>query len=340
MTANVLRNLLSPVLAFAWLSFSARPAAAQAVDPERAAVAQSLFEEASAEMDRRQFSSACPKLVEVTRLIPQGLGAKLALGECYEGLGKLASAWSQYSLVESLAQKDGQAERAKEAGEKARALRPNLATLAIHVPDVARAITGLSIARDGSPVGEGQWDVPVPIDAGTHEVTVTAPGRQTSHLRVKVETDGLKREVTVTVPDSAMKPVTAPSPTWQRPTGIAAFGLGAAAIVAVGAGVGLMIVSTNKDVEANAKLDQILKSNAGACPCGSVEERAALKGSLLDHDRFFNAAVGLFIGAGVLGVGAAAFGVSTSLARPHGQAVRVVPAISRRSAGAVLMGSF
>lgn len=45
----------------------------------------------------------------MTRLVPEGLGAKLTLAECYESQGKLASAWTQYTVVESMAARTGQA---------------------------------------------------------------------------------------------------------------------------------------------------------------------------------------------------------------------------------------
>ena len=141
------------------LCLLALPAAAQAqtVDPQTALAAQALYEQATAEMDAKSYPSACRKLEEVTRLVPEGLGAKLTLGECYEALGKLASAWSQYTFVEAMAPKVGQAERAQRAAERAAALKPRLATMTIDVPGEARAITGLVITRDGVSVGEGQW---------------------------------------------------------------------------------------------------------------------------------------------------------------------------------------
>src|SRR5262245_12663625 len=82
----------------------------QEEDPQKTLAAQALFTQAAAEMDAKQYESACRKLEEVTRLLPSALGAKLTLAECYEARGKLASAWSQYALVEAMAAKAGEAE--------------------------------------------------------------------------------------------------------------------------------------------------------------------------------------------------------------------------------------
>jgi len=76
------------------------PALAQGVDPQRALTAQALYEQATAEMDAKSDRSACRKLEEVTRIVPEGIGARLTLGRCCEARGSLASAWSQFALVQ------------------------------------------------------------------------------------------------------------------------------------------------------------------------------------------------------------------------------------------------
>lgn len=87
------------------------------MDPQAAAAAQALYAKATADMDAKDFASACRKLEEVTRLAPEGLGAKLTLGDCYAALGKLASAWGQYVIVKTAGAQAGQAERAERASK-------------------------------------------------------------------------------------------------------------------------------------------------------------------------------------------------------------------------------
>jgi hypothetical protein len=194
---------------------------AQAADPKRMVEAQALYDQASAEMDASKFASACPKLEQVTHLIPQGLGAKLTLAECYEGLGKLASAWSEYTRVEELATKAGQRERAQKAASKAAALRPRLATLTIEVPDAVRASPGLGITRAGVPVTEAQWGTPLPVDVGEQEVVVTAPGRKRSVVALRVTADGARFSLVVRPLEMEAAqpppPTSAPQPTSGQP---------------------------------------------------------------------------------------------------------------------------
>lgn len=236
-------------------------ARAQAVDPQKALAAQALYDQASAEMDEKKYASACRKLEEVTRLVPDGIGAKLTLGECYEALGKLASAWSQYALVEGMAARAGQTERAQRAAQKAATLKPRLATLKLEVPDAVRAIPGISILRDGVQVGDAQWGTPLPVDAGGHDVEVTAPGHQSWKKQVEVVADGaavvvkikpLKRLARTAAPPSAQVPglpvTVLPPPadrSWQRPVGIASIVTGGVGLVG-GAVLGGLAIWTNK----------------------------------------------------------------------------------------------
>lgn len=68
-------------------------------DTQRRAVAQALFDEAQKLMASNNYSLACIKLEEVVRLQPGKIGAVLALARCYEGEGKIASAWSRFKNV-------------------------------------------------------------------------------------------------------------------------------------------------------------------------------------------------------------------------------------------------
>jgi hypothetical protein len=245
----------------------AATARAQAVEPERMASAQSLYDEAIAEMDSKRYASACPKLEEVTRRVPEGLGGKLTLAECYELSGKLASAWSQYTLVEEAATKAGQADRKRKAAKKVAELRPRLAMLTIDVPDQVRRIAGIAIAQDGAQLGEAQWSTPLPVDAGEHEIVATAPGRTASAQRIDVAADGVRVSLVVKplemeAPSAPARPASAQAATpratrreaasarpWQRPLGLVTMGLGA---VGVGAGVVLGGLAAAKKGDSNA----------------------------------------------------------------------------------------
>src|ERR1700690_321489 len=59
------------------------------------AVATQLFDDAQALLAKGELASACAKYAESQRLDPQ-LGTLLHLGDCYERLGKTASAWASF----------------------------------------------------------------------------------------------------------------------------------------------------------------------------------------------------------------------------------------------------
>ncbi len=255
------RHALSLTLAAATAALA--PSAARA-DPSatEATAASSLFDEASTEMDDHQYASACPKLEKVTRLVPRGIGARLTLGECYEGWGKLASAWSQYTLVESLAAKAGDTERSQQAAAKAGAIRPRLTMLLLEVPAEVRRIPGVSITRNGLILGESQWGTAVPVDRGPQRILVQAPGYHSWQTHVLADAEGQRQSVTAGAPEPESAPpvepdagasVESPRP-WQKPTGIAALSLGAAG-VAVGAVLGGLTFARTADSKRGGHCD-------------------------------------------------------------------------------------
>ncbi|WP_437292907.1 hypothetical protein [Sorangium sp. So ce426] len=243
--------LLAPVAA------RAQPAA-----PQKEATVQALYEQATSEMDEMRYERACRRIEEVVRLAPDALGAKLTLGACYEGWGKLASAWSQYVLVEGAATKVGDLDRQMKAAIKAAALKPKLATLTIEVPASVRSIPGLTISRDGLPVREAQWSVPLPLDVGRHEMVVSGRGYKTRTQQIEIAADGER----VAVPIAPLEPLRLAAPAserpWQRPAAIAAMGLGGAGLAA-GAVLGAMAIARNQE------------SNDGHC---SAQDRCDLAG--------------------------------------------------------------
>src|SRR5206468_8198931 len=112
------------------------------------------------EMEHADFTHACPRLEEALRLEPSALGGRLKLAECYEGEGRLASAWTTYAFVEAEAARTNQVERAERAHQRADALRPRLATIALVIPPDVAATPGIEVTRDGHAVGRAQWGVP------------------------------------------------------------------------------------------------------------------------------------------------------------------------------------
>jgi hypothetical protein len=187
----------------------ALPLAAQERDP---AAAQALFDQGRMLMKAKNYAAACPKLAESQRLDP-GMGTQFHLADCYENQGKLASAWANFLEVASLAAASNQPDREKAAKARAARLEPRLPRLTITVPPASHA-AGLQVTRDGVAVGETQWGSAMPVDPGKHEITVSAPGRETYTDTVTVSEGAA---ATVKVPALEPAPESAAPPTQNLP---------------------------------------------------------------------------------------------------------------------------
>jgi serine/threonine-protein kinase len=161
-----------------------------------AAAAQALFDSARQLIAAGRAGEACPKLQESQRLDP-GLGTQFHLADCYERVGRTASAWSTFLELAAVAKTSGQGEREVVARRRAAALEGRLVRLRIEVPSESR-LPGLEVRRDSAAVGAAQWDVAVPVDPGAHEVHASAPGRVA--WKTSVETREVGEPVLVRVP--------------------------------------------------------------------------------------------------------------------------------------------
>src|SRR5215472_5799664 len=137
------------------------PVVARAQANVDVARADALFNAAKALLDSGQYTDACAKFAESKRLAP-GLGVTLYLADCYERIGRTASAWTEFRSAEGLARARNDA-RAAVARARAQSLEPKLPRLTIAVaPTVTRA--GLRVALDGKPVSEEEWGLGLPVD--------------------------------------------------------------------------------------------------------------------------------------------------------------------------------
>ncbi len=235
------------------------------------AAAQALFDEGLKLMTGGKHAQACPKLEESLRLDP-AMGTRFRLSECYEAVGKTASAWAGYVEVADLARASGQASREKVARERATRLEPSLCRLEIVV--ATPTLAGLEVRRDDVVVGTAQWGAKIPIDRGTAHVTASAPGKiawkgevtitkagESAVVRVPALVDAPVATPPVPVPgpapnavagsptaapppatrEAAPPPADSPSGT-RRTVGIVVFGVGLAAVGTSGV-LGLMALS-------------------------------------------------------------------------------------------------
>ncbi len=208
-----------------------------------------IYDAATAAMDKKDFATACPKLEQVVKLVPDGVGARMTLGQCYEGADKLASARDAYLGAAATATRLGQAQRATEATASANALKLKLATLTITIPPSVQTTAGLSVMRDGALVTPDTWGTPVVVDNGSHTIAVTALHKKPWTRTVDVSADGASVTVPVDsladdLPQSPSSPAAVAPPEKRSvpPLAIASFAIGGAGIV-VGTITGVLTIT-------------------------------------------------------------------------------------------------
>jgi hypothetical protein len=137
-------------------------------DPTTAAAAYRQAEEL---VKQGKWAEACP-FYEASFKDDQQLGALLHLADCNERIGKLASAWAEWTDAAELAHSRND-KREATARTRADALVPKLAKL--HVVPPKTAVPGLLVRRDGIDI-TALLGTDMPIDPGEHELTASAPG--------------------------------------------------------------------------------------------------------------------------------------------------------------------
>jgi hypothetical protein len=245
-------------------------------------------------MAKKRFEEACPKFAESQRLAPSS-GATLALAFCYEGLGKVASAWGAFSATVTLGRQDARADRVKVATARLAALEPLLPRVSFVVPPAWATIPGFELMLDGAALAPAAWS-DIPADPGDHTLEAHAPGQTTYTKsftigRAPVPTTLVVPApvpVAVVVSPPVLPPLPPPPPPagfpW-RTTGFFSVGVGAAGVV-VGAILGGIALSDASTVHSQCP--------SGVCKSMGAVSEDATAGSLAD------ASTGLLIAGGVL----------------------------------------
>ena len=188
------------------LALSSASAAAQPPPVERTAVAEALFQQARDLFKQANYAEACPKFAESQRLEPK-LGVLLNLAVCHEKLGKIATAWAEYTSAAVIARREGGKEREDFARERVAALEKQLArvTIRMSLPPV-----GLSLTLDDQPLDRAALSTSLPIDPGQHTLTATAPGMIAWSTTITVTPE--RADLDLLIPALAVASAPAPTP--------------------------------------------------------------------------------------------------------------------------------
>ncbi len=176
---------------------------------EAKAAAEALFDEGRQLKAAGKFNEACPKFEESQKMAP-GMGTLYNLADCFEHIGRSASAWAGFREVAAQAAAAGQSEREKDARSRVATLEPLLMRLKVVVArDGASA--SVEVKRDGAVMSPGVWGTAIPLDPGRHHVTASAAGKQPWERTIDLKEPGAT--LTVEVPpllDQKAGPVTPP----------------------------------------------------------------------------------------------------------------------------------
>lgn len=142
--------------------------------PAEKAAAEALFQEGTTLMAAQKFEAACAKF-EASGAIEGGLGVKLWLADCYDRVGRSASAWGLFSEAAALAHQSGQADRERAASERAVDLEKRLSKLAIK-PPAGGLPAGVVVTLNGVAIPLASLGTPLPVDPGAEHVVFRAPG--------------------------------------------------------------------------------------------------------------------------------------------------------------------
>jgi hypothetical protein len=219
-------------VSMAMLTRGASPARAGSAADDATGIA--LFNEGKRLAGAGDWENACPKFAEAQRLHPAA-AILFNLGDCFEHLNRLASAWGAWKEAEITARNAGDEPREHEAARRSAALVPQLAKLAIVVPPATRVL-GLEVRKDGALVGEGQFGSPLPADVGSHSIEASAPGHKAWSTVVRVETNGSSASVEIPALEALAGRAASsetPAPFWgtQRAIGVGIGGVGLVGVV-------------------------------------------------------------------------------------------------------------
>jgi len=223
---------------------AASPAAA--ADPSSSTKAQvlALYNQGKELLDAGKTAEACQAFESAKHLDSTAINLILRLGDCYERLGRTASAYSQYQQAASVAAAAKDARRSA-AEERVAAVEPHLARLSVAL---APGSAGVTVRRNGEIVDAVELGKLAPVDPGHFTFEATAAGKKSwttareiaSGAAVTVEIPALKPVVVAPLPVPAPVAEVPPSP--RSAIGIALGGVGLVGL-GVGAGFGVKALS-------------------------------------------------------------------------------------------------
>lgn len=220
--------------------------------------AQERFEEGRALVKAGNPADAIPKFLASIAADPTTT-AVLNLADCYEKVGKLASAHARFRQAQELS-REKDPPRSDEARKRAELLEPRMSTITFLPParpDEAR------VWIDGVEVPSGEWGKPRPYDPGPHEIVMQDSKGKRRVVPIDVRANAARLTVPIEGPEagtpaviSRVGPPAPPAPpalppedgSTTRTVGIVV-GAGGLVAIAVGAVTGVVALGASSDLK-------------------------------------------------------------------------------------------
>ncbi len=304
------------------------PARARAEEP----AAKALFDQGKTLFAEGNYGEACAKLEASFKLAALSSTRGL-LGACYEKTGRLASAWVAYRDAAAIAERQGHAERAAAAREKAAELAPRLAHVTIDATAV-RTIANSRVTIDGTDQPSAALGTELPIDAGPHVIEAIAADHRPWQRTIDIE-DGERHTVVIDplLPDPTrhqqLERIIGDERRVAQRRQVLAYSLFAAGGVSLGVGVALSLLARSewhraKDAGCTA---------SGVCPTDAGRRDVDGAARKADLATYIGGAGLLFAGAGLV--------VHLTSPRPRTAAeLRLAPSVAPSAASLSLEGRF
>jgi hypothetical protein len=321
---------------------------ARAEDPSPSA--KDLFKAGRELASKGDYKAACPKF-EQSLALEVGLGTQFNLADCWEHLGRVASAQKLFLGAAASAKAVGQTDREQVLRDRAAALEPRISKLVIEVDATDPKLT---VKLDDLPLEPEQYGRASAVDPGSYVVTAKAPGKKTWKQQVDVKAG--QKVVTVSVPELEAedpKPIALPTkvapvkkepaskPDAPPPSSLAgdreanypALGLGVLGVTSLALGTywGIKYKSGNDE----AKL--ICPTNAGC-----TQDEVSRHSDLVDQATFNRNMSFVGFGAGIAAVTGSIilFALDKPKRTSSVGAVHATPAVGAGYYGGALSGSF
>ncbi|MBK9266720.1 MAG: hypothetical protein IPM54_43910 [Polyangiaceae bacterium] len=251
--------------------------------------AAKLYQDAAKDMEKGQFSPACPKLEAARKILPEHVRTAMTLALCYEKIDKPADALELLEATKPLAVDQKSTDKVNEIEGRIKELKTRVPKLVVVVPDGIAATPGMSIARNGVPIVASKWGTELAVNPGSYEIEVTALNKEPWKTSATAKVGATER-VEIAPPwqsEPADAPVEPRTPmSGLRIAGFAGIGLGA-----VGMGIGAVL--------GGLALSKNAESKDGHCNASNVCDDVG-KELRRDAITFGNGSTAAFVVGGVL----------------------------------------